>query len=117
VADLIGAPTLTPFEIFQGVAEAKAQPLRAAGLDTQTPLWYYILKEAEVLNSGLKLGPVGSRIVAETFVGLIEASRTSVLADRAWRPTLPSLVSGSSFTMADLLLFVNDLNPLEGPRG
>lgn len=117
VATAIGAPALTPFEVFQGVTDAQAQPLRAAGLDMQTPLWYYILKEAEVLNSGLKLGPVGARIVAETFVGLIEASRTSILVDRTWRPTLPALVSGTSFTMADLLLFVNDLNPLEGPRG
>ncbi|MCE7980210.1 MAG: peroxidase [Caldilinea sp. CFX5] len=117
VATAMGAPVLTPFELFQGIPSAQAQPLRAAQLDTQTPLWYYILKEAEVLNSGLKLGPVGSRIVAETFVGLIEASRTSILTDRTWRPTLPALVSGTSFTMADLLLFVNDLNPLEGARG
>jgi hypothetical protein len=71
----------------------------------------------EVWENGQKLGPVGSRIVAETFVGLIEGSRTSILADKIWRPTLPALASATSFTMADLLLFVDDLNPLEGPRG
>lgn len=116
-ASAVGAPVLTPFEVLQGVPEAQALPLRAAHLDTQTPLWYYILKEAEVLNSGLRLGPLGSRIVAETFVGLIEASRTSIFSDRSWRPTLPALVSGHSFSMADLLRFVNDLDPLGRPRG
>ncbi len=116
VAAKLGVAALTPFEVFQAVPEAKAQPMRAAHFDTQTPLWYYILKEAEVLENGCKLGPVGSRIVAETFVGLIEASRVSILADKTWRPTLPALASGASFTMADLLLFVDDLNPLEGSR-
>jgi hypothetical protein len=38
-----------------------------------TPLWYYVLKEAEVKAGGLTLGPVGGRIVAEVLVGLIES--------------------------------------------
>src|SRR5206468_9305234 len=37
----------------------------------ETPLWYYILKEAEIMCNGRKLGPVGGRIVAEVFVGLL----------------------------------------------
>ncbi len=36
-----------------------------------TPLWFYVLKEAEILGHGECLGPLGSRIVAETIVGLI----------------------------------------------
>ena len=50
------------------------------GLHTQTPLWYYILKEAEVRKDGERLGPVGARIVAEVFVGLVHGdhrARTS----------------------------------------
>jgi hypothetical protein len=40
-----------------------------------TPLWYYILQEAQVMGSGNKLGPVGSRIVGEVLVGLLEHYR------------------------------------------
>lgn len=42
------------------------------GFDRQTPLWFYILKEAEHLGSGNHLGPLGSRIVAETLIGLLD---------------------------------------------
>ena len=37
---------------------------------THTPLWFYILKEAELLAEGHHLGPLGSRLVAETLIGL-----------------------------------------------
>lgn len=40
--------------------------------DRKTPLWFYVLKEAEHLGGGNHLGPLGSRIVAETLVGLID---------------------------------------------
>ena len=114
VAAAIGAPALTPEQVRRGRHEAI---LREHDLDTQTPLWYYILKEAEVLHGGERLGPVGSRLLAETFVGLIEGSQVSILADEAsWRPTLPSRQPGR-FTMVDLLLLVNDLNPLGPDRG
>jgi LysM repeat protein len=113
VAAQLGVPVLTAAQIRQG---PHAAVLQAHGFDQQTPLWYYILKEAEVLHDGVHLGPVGSRLLAETFVGLIEGSRNSVLAaGRYWRPTLPSLRPGH-FTMVDLLLLVNDLNPLGGQR-
>jgi hypothetical protein len=39
---------------------------------TSTPLFFYILKEAEVMEHGLRLGPVGARIVGEVFVGLLK---------------------------------------------
>src|SRR5262245_50335152 len=44
-----------------------------------TPLWYYILKEAEMLCDGKKLGPVGGRIVAEVFIGLLLGDKLSYL--------------------------------------
>jgi hypothetical protein len=75
-------------------------------LDRSTPLWYYILKEAEVIEGGRTLGPVGGRIVAETFLGLLRADRNSYFSERGWRPTLPTR-SGArgSFTMLDFLTF------------
>ncbi|TDX28520.1 hypothetical protein [Rhodovulum visakhapatnamense] len=44
--------------------------LARAGMIEATPLWYYILREAEARTGGRRLGPLGSRIVAETLVGL-----------------------------------------------
>ena len=38
----------------------------------RTPLWYYVLKEADQQKDGQSLGAVGSRIVAETLIGLIK---------------------------------------------
>lgn len=57
-------------------------------LTEDAPLWYYILKEAEVMHDGEHLGPVGARIVAETFIGLLWHDTTSFLRQQAsWRPT------------------------------
>ncbi|HEX9734584.1 MAG TPA: heme peroxidase family protein [Thermoanaerobaculia bacterium] len=84
-----------------------AEPLTAGelGFDGEAPLWYYILKEAEVRKDGETLGEVGGRIVCETFLGFLEAdSQSYFTADRKWRPTLPSAAAGT-FTMADLVRF------------
>lgn len=78
----------------------------------ESPLWYYILKEAQIQGQGKHLGAVGSRIIAEVFVGLLEADSSSFLARNPdWKPTLPSAKPGT-FTMADLLKFVGDINPI-----
>jgi hypothetical protein len=67
------------------------------------PLWYYVLKEAEVQAGGRHLGEVGGRIVAEVFLGLMEKDPSSYLHQQPdWTPTLPSAVAGD-FTMADLI--------------
>jgi hypothetical protein len=77
-------------------------------LDQSTPLWYYILKEAEVIEKGIRLGPVGGRIVGEVIIGLLQLDRDSYLADEPrWRPTLPARdgkVTGD-FRMVDFLTF------------
>src|SRR5262249_22254360 len=44
-----------------------------------TPLWYYVLKEAELVCKGTHLGPVGARIVAEVIIGLITGDSFSYL--------------------------------------
>lgn len=73
------------------------------GLDHPAPLWFYVLKEAEVRAGGQHLGPIGGRIVAEVLVGLLLEDPASFLrADPAWRPTLPTRTAGD-FTVADLL--------------
>ena len=73
-----------------------------------TPLWYYVLKEAEVRANGNSLGPVGSRIVAETHHRPAPAGPRSFLNHiGGWTPaagvTLPS--EDLIVTFADFLRF------------
>jgi hypothetical protein len=74
----------------------KATPLtgdevgaRAAGWKGETPLWFYILREAAIKGDGDRLGPVGGRIVGEVLVGLLDIDPDSVRhAPREWRPRM-----------------------------
>jgi hypothetical protein len=50
------------------------------GLEGNTPLFYYILKESELKAGGLTLGPVGSHIVSEVIQGALENDPDSYLA-------------------------------------
>jgi hypothetical protein len=68
---------------------------------TETPLWFYVLREAE-FNGG-RLDGVGARIVAETIHRAMEGSRFSIVRDPAWRPSLGP--DNTTFRMSDLLLF------------
>ena len=100
----------------QAIAQAAGLPVLGAsnfpelagygiGLERNTPLWYYVLKEAELVEDGLRLGPVGSLIVGEVFIGLLQLDPSSYLATNpGWRPTLPSRTPGD-FRMVDLLTF------------
>jgi hypothetical protein len=79
--------------------------LHQLGWKSETPLWYYILREAEVRYSGERMGEVGGRIVAEVLLGLIDNDPTSYLnVESEWRPTLPAARPGD-FTIVDLLRF------------
>jgi hypothetical protein len=80
--------------------DALSAEQRAAFLD-HTPLWFYVLREAE-LNGG-KLSGVGARIVAETFHRAIEGSRFSIIRDPAFRPSFGP--DADTFDMRDLLFF------------
>ena len=86
-------------------------------LATQTPLWFYILAEAEqavrdaeknngggllsdaaMQKIGTQLGPVGGRIVAEVFYGLLDSDADSVVhAAASWTPVV------AKFRMSELL--------------
>jgi hypothetical protein len=77
----------------------------------RAPLWYYILREAEIAG-GERLGPVGGRIVAEVLLGLLKGDRFSYVNDPTWAPDLPAAKPGT-FTLADLVTFT--LGPQPGP--
>ena len=79
---------LTKAQIRNGNGGAQLDDLTPAqreGLAKNTPLWFYVLREAE-LNDGVLKG-AGARIVAETFHRAMEGSQHSIVRDPAWRPT------------------------------
>lgn len=97
----------------QSIAKAMSVPvLRDADLSDlsavhqpfvrSTPLWFYVLREADVMANGQRLGPMGGRLVAEVFIGLLQMDPDSYLTLQPnFVPTLGSLPG--QFAMTDLL--------------
>lgn len=102
VAGAMQLPVLAPGDLAE---------LKDLDLDERTPLWFYILREAEVMAGGEHLGPVGGRIVAEVIHGLIESDGQSYLRqDPGWGPTYGQ---GGTFTVVDLLKTAGVVGALE----
>jgi hypothetical protein len=81
----------------------------SAGFSAGTPLWYYLLREAE-LGGGLALGRTGARIVADAFLGSMTADKDGLLHDnsktsRRWLPEPPVAPARGQFGIEDLLVF------------
>jgi hypothetical protein len=109
VCRAMGLTPLKPAQIATGPDGKAAKKHR---LHEETPLWYYALKEAEHYHKGERLGPMASTIVAETFLGMVHGDHDSFLWQQSdWKPELPSAKAGH-FTMADLIRFVGDINPV-----
>jgi Animal haem peroxidase len=107
VATALGiTPILAPdIESAAGVSEAQKTILQASGLSSKTPLWFYVLVEAAALGNGLRLGPVGSTIVAGVLVGLVRCSKDSILRDPNFGPAL----GNGHFDLAELFRFAGVL--------
>ena len=113
MAESFGITPLSASELTLRLPKDEVALLKSNGglLLSRTPLWYYILREAAVLNGGDRLGPVGARIVAETFVMMLKRDPSSYLnVPGGFRPMLPAL-SARDFTVADLLEFAGVTNP------
>jgi heme peroxidase len=118
LAQLFGSEPLTREQVLAGtgnVVVSGLAPEQEDELAARTPLWFYVLREAE-LNGGRMAG-VGARIVAEVFHRAMEGSRVSIVRDADWRPALGP--DADTFRMVDLLLYAAQgdaavINPL-GP--
>lgn len=84
----LGVEPLSSEQLCQGAPGEVGLALSELGFDRETPLWVYILREAELLCDGAHLGPVGSRIVLDTMGVLIGASEDSVMHAQQWVPAL-----------------------------
>ena len=105
VARAYGLDPLNPEQIAQGPDK---EILTNFGYDTKTPLWYYVLKEAELTTRGAHLGVLGSKLVSDVVMAAILRDPDSYLSmDRNWTPTLPGAENPKLFGMADLLRFAN----------
>ena len=126
-AAAFGVPALTPAQL-RGEADAAGQPipaedrnqllgdaLAAGGFLDATPLWFYVLREAELQEGGDRLGQVGSRIVCETIIGQLRADDDSFVntlstpgdATSSWTPALgvKDANGGEIRTIVDLIRF------------
>lgn len=75
--------TIANLLVDEGLMDANqivAPPADVTALGfAETPLWYYVLHEAQTLHDGHHLGPVGGRIVGEVLLGLMRLNPHSCL--------------------------------------
>src|SRR2546428_9681740 len=93
----------------EDLKELKTYDLR---LEQNTPLFYYMLKEAALApdtdigrnTGGFHLRPVGGRIVGEVVIGLLQSDPASWLPQQPdWTPSLQR--PGPDFPRTDFLAF------------
>jgi hypothetical protein len=100
VAEAMSLPVISPTDAI----DATVVP----GFSQATPLWYYVLREAELAGAH-RLGPVGGRIVADVFIGLIELDPFGILRV-PFTPAAPYTAAAGRFDLADLLVFAGVAN-------
>jgi hypothetical protein len=106
-------PGLTPLTRAELTSGAAGAALDAAGLADATPLWFYVLKEAEIRAAGAHLGPLGSVLVAETLIGLVVKDPTSYWnagpGGSRWSPDDAGLAGGPIDSIEAMLRFAGML--------
>jgi len=93
---------LTESEIIDGKAPEE--------IKNNTPLWYYVLKEAEVRNEGKHLADVGGIIVGETIIGLLEVDNNSFINRTSDWPFKLGNTSNDIVSIIDVLEFIDEVN-------
>lgn len=85
--------------------EASWQKLDELGLTGRTPLWYYILLEAEIEQLGASLGTVGSHLVAEVIDGCLKTDPHSYVScfGSDWKPPAWKTPAGTTLEIRRLV--------------
>ncbi|SMX44422.1 peroxidase family protein [Actibacterium lipolyticum] len=113
-SDGITVDALTAAELSEGTT---GDAVLSGQFEVSTPLWFYLLKEAEVKANGEHLGPLGSRIVAETIAGLIITDPNSYInqgAFNSWTPADAVQPNGEPVESLAALLRAGGLLPSVG---
>ena len=105
VAAAMGETVISPADALPDNVDSAAI---TAGFSGGTPLWFYVLREAE-LGGGLTLGRTGARLVADSFLGSMTADKDGLLHDnsptsRRWQPVPPIAPAPGQFGLEDLLV-------------
>jgi hypothetical protein len=104
VARRLGETELSTTDMLKVVTTEQAEIL-VSGFEKRTPLWFYILAEAQASGTG-RLGRVGSKVVASVLIGLARKSRDSYFRIKDWTPTLGTR---PRFELPDLFQFAGVL--------
>src|SRR5256714_700280 len=104
---------LTSSELATDTCNNSGSVLSRNGLERNTPLFYYVLKEAELKGQGLTLGPVGSHIVSEVIHTALEADPDGymALAGSEWklpRWRFPSGARRPVNSLIDIIRLIGD---------
>lgn len=71
----------------------------------KTPLFYYLMREAEIFGKGQRMGPAGSAIILEVILGSLLRCEDSFLSEKGFKPM--DCISGDNhFELADVVRFV-----------
>jgi hypothetical protein len=111
VAEAMGVTALDKNQLADEGSELRTL-LEDAGFLDRTPLWYYVLREAQVEERGKTLGELGSRLVCETIIGQVRHDATSYLRrEHPWTPDDGVRLPGGTpiKTIGDFLRFAGVL--------
>jgi hypothetical protein len=81
---------LTTSQLTADTCDRSGSALRRSGFAENSPLFYYLLKEAELKGAGILLGPVGSHIVSTVVQSAFEGDPESYLSVMGPQWQLPS---------------------------
>ncbi|MGC2201974.1 MAG: hypothetical protein WA633_17800, partial [Stellaceae bacterium] len=97
------------------VRKVLADHLKAAGFDPnspaqRTPLWLFILAEAEGTQKSQRLGELGSHIIDEFLLGSLRCDRGSILYAtldglKGWGPT-ETISRNRRYSMSELIAYL-----------
>jgi len=99
---------LTSAQLTRDTFNHSGSVLHQIGLEGNTPLFYYLLKEAEINGTGLTLGPIGSHIVAEVILGALMADADSYISvfGPTWKLPQWRFPSGSDEQVRSLIRII-----------
>lgn len=106
---------LSPEELLEHASPAEQAALETYNFHQKTPLWYYILKEAQIREQGEQLGPVGTVLVTEVLLQSIRLAPFSILKEPNWQPSLGvarTFGEGTSFGFVELLEYAGLLEDM-----
>lgn len=120
LADFYGITRLTPEQVLGNDAKSMAVrelfmlDLKDDGTaDFKTPLWYYILKEAEVQSKGARLGKLGSRLVGEVLAGACYYGEEFAFKDSWKSKVINTSSSSNAIKLHDIIDYIESPYPKE----